>query len=251
MKIIKIGGSLITKKSGFAEADRETILSISDVIADVWKEGMHELIVVHGAGSFGHPVVANFKINNGIRTSEEKRAFALTHMMCSQLSQIFVDALIEKNVPAISIPPISLGFQRDKKLLSFNSDIILRLIKSEFLPVLYGDMLLDERLGVSVCSGDQIVSYLSKYADEIIYATDVDGILVAKKLVDKITRDNLDDVLKHVGGSSATDVTGGMRGKLHEIISAGKKAYIVNGRYPERLKALLKGKRTICTEIIP
>ena len=251
MRIIKLGGSLITKKAGFMEADNETMDSLAEVIARVWKEGIKDFILVHGVGSFGHPVAAGFKITKDVKTPEERRSFAITHVTCTQLSALVSEKLMEKGVPAISLPPTTLGHQKNKRITDFNHEIVLRFSEKHFLPVLYGDMLLDDELGGSVCSGDQLISYMSQWADEVIFATDVDGVLADGKVVERITKENLDDVLKHVGESSVTDVTGGMKGKLEEALRSGKKTYIVNGRHPERVEALLRGQKTICTEISP
>ncbi len=251
MKLIKLGGSLITKKSGFMEADNETMDKLVEVIAKVWKDGIKDFILIHGVGSFGHPLATGFKITHDVRTPEERRSFAITHVTCTQLSALLVEKLAERGVPAISLPPLALGYQKDRRIAEFNHEIVMKFSEKNFLPVLYGDMLLDEEFGGSVCSGDQIISYLSKWADEVIFATDVDGVLVEGKVVEKITNENLEDVLKHVGESSATDVTGGMRGKLEEAIRSGKTTYVVNGRRPERVEALLRGEKTVCTEITP
>ena len=251
MRIIKLGGSLITKKAGFMEADNETMDKLVDVIARVWKDGIKDFILVHGVGSFGHPVAKGFKITRDVKTPEERRSFAITHVTCTQLSALLVEKLAEKGVPAITLPPTALGYQNNRRIANFNHEIVLKFSEKQFLPVLYGDMLLDDEFGGSVCSGDQIVSYLSKLADEVIFATDVDGVLVEGKPVEKITKENLDEVLKHVGESEVTDVTGGMKGKIEEALRTGKKTYVINGRYPERVEALLRGEKTICTEIIP
>ncbi|MBI5046991.1 hypothetical protein HZC07_04660, partial [Candidatus Micrarchaeota archaeon] len=54
MKIIKIGGSFITKKSGYCEADLENIKIAAKGIAVLWKKGVKDIVLVHGAGSYGH-----------------------------------------------------------------------------------------------------------------------------------------------------------------------------------------------------
>ncbi|NYZ77751.1 isopentenyl phosphate kinase family protein [Candidatus Micrarchaeota archaeon] len=251
MRIIKLGGSLITKKAGFMEADNETMDKLADVIAKVWKDGIRDFILVHGVGSFGHPMVKGFKISIDVRTPEERKAFAITHVSCTQLSALVVQKLAERGVPAISLPPTALGYQNKRRIVDFNHKLVLKFSEKQFLPVLYGDMLLDDEFGGSVCSGDQIVSYLSKWADRVIFATDVDGVLADGKVVEKITKANLNEVLKHVGESSVTDVTGGMKGKLEEAIRSGKTTYVVNGKHPERVESLLRGQKTTCTEIAP
>ena len=50
-----------------------------------------------------------------------------------------------------------------------------------FTPVMYGDAVLDEKLGFTILSGDQLVAYLAiKYnASKIVVGTDTDGIFDA------------------------------------------------------------------------
>ncbi|MGC9005656.1 MAG: hypothetical protein ACP5JC_03495, partial [Candidatus Micrarchaeia archaeon] len=91
---------------------------------------------------------------------------------------------------------------------------------------------------------------LGKDAEMIVLGTNVDGVLVDGKVVRKITRKNFEKIAKHFGGAGTTDVTGGMRGKILEIIKTGKPAYIVNALHPNRVEALLLGKKKpVCTEI--
>ena len=83
----------------------------------------------------------------------------------------------------------------------------------------------------------------------MVLATNVDGILAEGKLVKKITRRNFFEVKKHIGKSGEPDVTGGMAGKIAELMSSRRPAYVVNARKPERMQALLLGKKAVCTEI--
>ena len=121
---------------------------------------------------------------------------------------------------------------------------------------MYGDMVIDSGMGASVLSGDAIVPYLAKElkADRVFLGTDVDGIFTEdpKKngkagLVRAINDRNLDEVLEGVGGSNATDVTGGMKGKL--LALKGVSAVVFNLAEGENLFRLLKGERGIGTEI--
>jgi len=117
------------------------------------------------------------------------------------------------------------------------------------VPVLYGDMVMDSSLGFSVCSGDQIVAYLAKWADKVVMASAVDGVMADGKVVPRITKKNFASVAKHLKKSDKPDVTGGMEGKIREIMNIGKPAYVVNAEKPERVEALLLGKKAICTKI--
>ena len=147
------------------------------------------------------------------------------------------------------MPPAAIIVQRDKKIKRFDTKIVELYLKEGYLPVLYGDMVLDEKLGGSPCSGDQIVSYLGKKARRIIFGTNVDGILINGKIVGKVTNKNFKDVMDHAGGARTIDVTGGMEGKINELKKLKTPTYIVNANYPERIEELLLGKKTVCTEI--
>ncbi|MEM4336220.1 MAG: isopentenyl phosphate kinase [Candidatus Anstonellales archaeon] len=249
LKIVKLGGSVITKKSGYKEPNIENIEALVKMLAGVWKRGI-KIIVVHGAGSFGHRPVMVYGIEKGIKTEKDRVGYSYTHSSCAYLSSLVVDALIKYGVPSISIPPAVIIKQKNGRIKSFNKKIVYEYLKAGFLPVLYGDMVLDEKLGGSVCSGDKIVAELGKDAEIIVLGTNVDGVLADGKVVEKITRKNFEKVSKHLGGAGTTDVTGGMRGKILEIMKARRPAYVVNALHPNRIEALLLGKKKpVCTEI--
>ena len=157
MKILKIGGSFITKKSGYREPDPANIGKAAAAVARVWKKGVRDFILVHGAGSFGHALVIKHDIANGIQSTAEKIGYSDTHAACSELSLLLVKALVENGVPAISIPPAVIIEQKNKRISRFDTRVVLDYLSSGYLPILYGDMVPDKSLGGSVCSGDQIV----------------------------------------------------------------------------------------------
>ncbi len=249
MQIIKLGGSAITKKSGWKNANSKAIASLAQAVACAWKKGKRDLVIVHGAGSFGHALVLKYKIGKGAKNKREKSAALKTHAACKKLSSLVVKQLKKKGVKAISLSPNRLVSSSMKRIKKFNTKPIFSSLKKGVLPVLHGDMVPDEKLGFSVCSGDQIVSYLGKKAKRIILATNVDGILVKGKLVKKITKTNFAKIKRHIKGAGSPDVTGGMAGKIREIIKAKVPAYIVNAKKPKRLLALLLGKKALCTKI--
>ena len=63
--ILKLGGSVITTKSKPQTLNIQAIKNIAQVISNFDKP----LIVVHGAGSFGHYFAKRFKISNQQTTS--------------------------------------------------------------------------------------------------------------------------------------------------------------------------------------
>src|SRR4030042_6583960 len=98
-----------------------------------------------------------------------------------------------------------------------------------FVPVLYGDAALDEKLGFTVLSGDQIVSHLARKlgASKIVIGVDTDGLYDADpkltknaKLYGTLPLEELVKIKEKLGGSTAADVTGGTVGKIAALVPA-------------------------------
>lgn len=249
MQLLKLGGSVITKKHEPMVANQDHIESLARVIAKIWKKGIRDLVIIHGAGSFGHHLVITYGIENGVKNDNNRIGYAYTHTSCTYLSGLLIEALLKNDVPAVSIPPSAVIKQTNRRICEFNEKIVSDYLTAGYLPILHGDMVLDKKIGGSVCSGDQIISYLAKKANRIIFGSDVDGVLVGGKLVPNITKKNLREVLGYIKGSGAPDVTGGMLGKINELKAIKKPIYIVNATKSERIESILSDKKTICTEI--
>jgi len=249
MQILKLGGSAITRKSGYMQSDSAAISRLARAVSQVWHKGDADIILVNGAGSFGHAPVLRFGIGNGVKSEKQKLGFCITHASVSTLSSLVVEELLRNGVPAIAIPPAAIIVQRGGRIVQFDTRVVLGFLKAGFLPVLYGDMVLDEKIGGSVCSGDQIVSYLGKRAKRVVLASNVEGIMANGKLVPKITRKNFPEIKKNLGKSGSPDVTGGMAGKIAELLKVKAPCFVVSAHKPERIQALLLGKKAVCTEI--
>jgi isopentenyl phosphate kinase len=129
------------------------------------------------------------------------------------------------------------------------------------VPVLFGDAVLDSDLGFTILSGDQLVAYLAVHlkAARIIMGIDVNGLFTGDPKVDSsahlinhITIEELRRMLARIGESKVTDVTGGMLGKIAELMPAVEKgipSFIVNAAKPNNVYRALKGERTIGTLI--
>ena len=128
------------------------------------------------------------------------------------------------------------------------------LLRMSFTPVLYGDATLDEKLGFTILSGDQIVSQIARKfnACRIIIGVDVDGLYDADpkeaknaKLYAHLTLRELKDVQGKLGKSTAADITGGMLGKITELVPAidqGIPVTIVNAAKPNHIYKALIGE---------
>ncbi|HWS21774.1 MAG TPA: uridylate kinase, partial [Methanoregula sp.] len=92
------------------------------------------------------------------------------------------------------------------------------MLSLKMVPVIHGDVVMDLSRGACIVSGDQLVRYLAVALkiDRVGLATDVPGVLDGGNVVPEITRKTAPSL--HIGNSMHTDVTGGMRGKMNELL---------------------------------
>src|SRR4030066_1081371 len=248
--ILKIGGSVITDKDGDLAAKTEVINRIAEEVA---KANVKNLIVVHGGGSFGHPTAQKHGIKEGFRYDGQRIGFAETHHVMTLVNGLVMDAFVWHQIPAVSSAPSSCVITENGRIKQFEDAALRMLLKMEFTPVLYGDTTVDEKLGFTVLSGDQIVTHLAlKFnACKIIMAVDTDGLYDADPKTDKnaklfssLTLKELCTIQGKLAKPTATDVTGGMFGKASELLPAVEKGIsvsFVNGCKPNYIYRALTG----------
>lgn len=228
--IIKLGGSVVTYKDNRKPKARISVIRrLVSEIGQIYETGNYNIILIHGAGSFAHPLVKRFSIHKGMYNLKQKLAFSLTNKGMFYLNLLILTELISREIPAVSIPPHAFIRRSSGKGLIFSTDIIQEFLNHSIVSVLYGDMILDDTQNCSVLSGDVIVTFLANKlkAKKIIFLSDVDGIFDSDpknnydaKLIPKITNKNLKDVLSGIKQKNKDDVTGEMKGKILEIKKA-------------------------------
>jgi len=256
--ILKIGGSVITDKSGELAARMQDISRLAEEIRDA---NVQNLIIVHGGGSFGHPLAQQYAINAGFKEENQRIGFAETHHVMTMLNGLFMDALIWRDVPAVSITPSSCIIAKNGRIQYFEEASLKMLLKMGFLPIMYGDTVLDTELGFTILSGDQLVSYIATRfnAERIIIGVDVDGLYDADpkvkktaKIFKRLTLEELKKLQSSLGKPTACDVTGGIFGKIAELIPAIEMRIpvtIVNATKPNYIYTALKGEKVEGTQI--
>ena len=218
--ILKLGGSAITYKNKNKPAPNlKVILNAAKEIKQAKDEKDFQLIVVHGAGPYGHKFVSDFGIANGITNEKDVEGFVQTHHSMEDLNKIISDTFKNAGLLGFPLQPSACIIQKNKKIISFDLNIIKALLEmnKDIIPILYGDMVIDTELRASVVSGDAIISYLAKelQVDNVIFGADVDGIFDADpkkhknaKHIPEINKDNVETILSKVSGSNEIDVTG-------------------------------------------
>ena len=191
-----------------------------------------------------------------MKSDSQKIGFAETHHVMTVLNGLVMDALVWHEIPAVSVTPSSCVVTEDGRIKLFADAALRMLLRTGFVPVLYGDATLDEKLGFTVLSGDQIVSYLAvKFnACKIVMGVDTDGLYDADpkkeknaRLYTHLTLKELKDIQGKLGRSTTADVTGGMSGKINELLPAvelGIPVEIVNASKPGRVYKALTGEKT-------
>ena len=249
--ILKIGGSVITDKDGELAARTEVINRLAE---EIQKTHVQSLVIVHGGGSFGHPTAQKYGIKEGLRNETQKVGFAETHHVMTVLNGLVMDSLVWHNIPAISVAPSCCVVTENGRIKTFEDAVFKLYLKMGFVPVLYGDATLDRKLGFTVLSGDQLVSHLARIlgAKKVIIGVDTDGLYDADPKVEKnvklythLNLSELEKIKTKLGGSTAPDVTGGMLGKVSELIPAvaeGIQVTMVNAAKPNRVYKALIGE---------
>jgi len=220
------------------------------------------LVVVHGGGSFGHPLAKRYAIKEGFKNNASQAfGFALTHQAMVKLNQLVVDALIHFKIPAVAVAPSSCIVTKSGRIQTLMDEPLKKLLQTGFVPVLYGDAVVDSDLGFTILSGDQLIAYLAMHlnAERIIIGIDVNGLYTADpktdssaRLINQVTLKELKGMLQQIEEAKVTDVTGGMLGKIAELmptIEKGITAFIVNAAKPKNVYKALKGEKIICTLI--
>jgi isopentenyl phosphate kinase len=256
--VLKLGGSVITDKNKVATANLDAIERLASEIA---QSKVSYLILVHGGGSFGHPIAKKYNLSEGYTNPSQVIGFSETHLAMTQLNSLVIEALIKQNVNAVVVQPSSFVVTKAGRIQRMELTPINRMLKLGLVPVLYGDAVLDSESGFSILSGDQLVSSLAINFDasKIIIGGDVDGIYTADpksapsaNLISCVTLEELKAQKYEIEGSKATDVTGGMLGKINELIPAiahNIPALLVNASEPWRVYEALSGEEVIGTTI--
>ncbi len=252
MIIIKLGGSVISDKGKPYSFNRETVEEIADEIARFYPD--EDFIIVHGGGSYGHPLAREYGIREGIEPNPELKriGFSRVHQAMLELNDKIMDILLEKRLPAFSVSTSSVFITQDGSVAYGDVEVIKRLISLRFIPVLFGDVAVDLEKGIDILSGDQIITYLAKMLrpSKVIFLMDVDGIYDGKpdegSLLWEIKAEEIEGLISKLSGSAGIDVTGGIANKLREAreIAQFSEVWFVNGRIPGRLGGAVLGEGT-------
>jgi isopentenyl phosphate kinase len=212
--ILKLGGSVITDKGADCQVNKA---ALADVAAAIAGAPAAQIIVVHGAGSCGHPEARKYQLDRGA-TPGHTEGIGITHDAVSSLNTEVVAALRGAGIQALGVHPLHAGIADQGRLLTFETKNLETMLSLGMVPVIHGDVVMDLSRGACIVSGDQLVRYLAVAlkCTRVGLATDVPGVLDGGRVVREITPQTVHTL--QIGSSSHTDVTGGMKGKIDELL---------------------------------
>ncbi len=265
--VIKFGGDVITDKSHPLSIKKAIIRNLVSDLKDFLSKTDTNIIIVHGGGSFGHPMAKKYLINKGKNSEIDNQNIGLveTHQAMIDLNNHIMSELKNQNLPAISFAPVSQFYKQADRLVFTGLPQIQASLELNIIPVLYGDILLHTPHNFSILSGDQIISSLcmsklKKSINRVIFTMKTEGFLSnfsdTSQKPEIIKNIPFGEDIEHLIRISEKniDVTGGMKIKISEIqkiTECGIPVSLISGIERRRLYDELIKKNEIKTIFLP
>jgi len=258
--LLKLGGSLITDKTQANTPRPVVIARLADEIRAALRARPQPLIIGHGSGSFGHAAAKKHDTRHGARTPEQWRGFAEVSVMAARLNRIVADALHEAGLPVMSFPPSASACCEDGRLVHLETPPIHNALEHGLIPLVMGDVAFDTQRGGVIVSTEEVFAYLADCftAGDVLLAGETEGVYRNfsagdLRVVPRITPQLWDEIRQGVGGSAGMDVTGGMAGKVSDMLALAQRhptlrARIFSGLAEGHVRRALLGE-AIGTEI--
>ncbi|MEQ8677948.1 MAG: isopentenyl phosphate kinase [Aggregatilineales bacterium] len=222
--LLKLGGSLVTDKTVEASFRADTVRRVAREIKRAFEQSgvNHQLIIGHGSGSFGHFAAKKYGTANGVHSAEDWHGFAEVAFIASKLNALILDDFLSEGLPIVRFQPSASVRSHDAKIIHMETDAIQFALQKGLIPLVYGDVAFDDVLGGTITSTETIFTYLTTHlpVQRIILLGEVEGVFdLDGNTIPRITPDNFDEIKVALGGSSGTDVTGGMITKVTDMLT--------------------------------
>jgi isopentenyl phosphate kinase len=171
----------------------------------------------------------------------------------------------EVGIPINLMHASSMVIGNKMKITKYLFDALEGYLSLGMVPLIGGDMMFDNGMGFSVCSGDQLTVEISRKikAKRLIFATDVAGIFDSDpkinnqaSLIKEMHINELESMIKILDESETSDASGRMKGKLitltsiKDIITEGLETVILSMMEKGVLKGFLESRDVSLTKII-
>ena len=268
---LKLGGSLITDKTTPYVLRPDQLQNLAREIKTATDSNPQtQFLLGHGAGSFAHVPAKKYGTREGLNPKGVKRplgfekeywmGFAEVRFQAAGLNRHVMEALVNAGVAALPFPPSSTMITTNRKVTSFDPLAMRKALEARLLPVVYGDVFLDEALGGTILSTEDIFAALAEHFPpaRVLIAGIESGVWAdfpaRTKLVKEMSLAEYEHARAGIGVSANTDVTGGMKSKVEEmfaliekqkgltvqIFSAEEKGFLTRALNGENMGTLLR-----------
>ena len=218
--LMKLGGSVITnKKSQTPKCRKKNITRIAETISKSNKK----IIIVHGAGSYAHPLAKKYKIGNGLDgTDEQLEAIAKAKKQMRELNQLLCKSIAEVGLDCESIiPSKSMMINRENEVIDFPKRKFDEIISMGKIATTFGDVVNTKENNVGILSGDTLLLKLAELykPKRTFFVMDYPGVVKGSldageiEIHNKINSKFVNEVSIHNEGDRP-DVTGGLLNKI-------------------------------------
>ena len=260
--VIKMGGGLITDKSKHKTVKPEVIDSLTSMVSKLVDGGL-SVVLVHGAGSFGHLTAKKWRLSDGVDSTisdGQRQAVSQVRKDMIELSGYVTSSLESKGISCTSLPP-------SNWVTGTGPDFLGSLGPFAGSPpnevmVTFGDVVgKDDSSEFGILSGDDLMVRLSVEIPNVEYSVfllgDSPGMMdrppsrEGAKLLDAWSP----ETVAETSHNTEEDVTGGIDLKARraaQIAQYVPNVWFIDGRNPSRvIDLVIGGLLPIGTRILP
>lgn len=255
LTLLKLGGSLITDKTCIRTPRLDVLRRLADEIASTLEDQPgFDLILGHGSGSFGHVSAKRYGTRDGVKTPAQWNGFSEVWWDATTLNHLVIEALRKAGLSPISFPPSASVTAENRKIVNWNLAPLRTALGVGLLPVIYGDVIFDSKLGGTILSTEDLLMHLARivHPQRLLVAGIEPGVWAnfpaRSQIIPEITLNNLSEIAPELGESTEVDVTGGMESKVEQCLELVQdlpqiEIVIFSGDEPGVLSEVLHGAR--------
>ena len=226
--IMKLGGSLITNK--YAEKP-ECHKNIMRKIAKIISKTDRKIIIVHGAGSYGHPIVKKYNIDKGTDgTENQKKAIRKARKQLRNLNQILCEEIKKTGINySCVIPSETMVINNHGELQDFPKKKFDEILSKGKIAITFGDIVNTKNQNIGVLSGDTLLLKLTQLYNpkRAFFIMDYPGVVKGSLDSDNIEiHEEIDSEfvtnISILNEENKPDVTGGLLNKIRCALEISK-----------------------------
>ena len=246
--IMKWGGGLISDKTTLCTPEFSHIQCLADCVKTLSHLG-HDIVIVHGAGSFGHIRAREFRLNEGdIDGIDQLDAVAQVRRDMDELHNLVIDSLDPLQITSHSPRDFVINTGPE-----FNGN--LEGFLSQGVHITYGDVVdCDAPKNFGILSGDDLMLRLSVELPDVTHVIfamgGAPGLMTTADAFGELIP-LWDDTMSYSGHHAKdVDVTGGIFLKVERASTISEhveQVWLVDGGHPSRILEIIENGHTVGT----